>query len=112
MVEDVLTSWTPTNTTTGVPVAKVTNNGGGNFLPSEFYIEDGSFLRIKNIQVGYSLPLRTISKLHISKLRFYASVQNAFTFTKYSGYDPEVSSNTLVTRVWTSTHIPMPEPIR
>ena len=98
MVKDVLDSWTPSNTTTYVPVAKVTNNEGGNSLPSEFYIEDGSYLRLKNIQLGYTLPFKASSKMYMQKLRIYMSVQNAFTFTKYSGYDPEVSSNALFTR--------------
>lgn len=98
MVKDVLDSWTPSNTTTYVPVAKVTNNEGRNSLPSEFYIEDGSYLRLKNIQLGYTLPFKASSKMYMQKLRIYMSVQNAFTFTKYSGYDPEVSSNALFTR--------------
>lgn len=98
MVTDVLNSWTPTNTTTSVPVAKVTNSSGGNSLPSEFYIEDGSYLRLKNIQLGYTLPVELSKKAFIQRLRVYLSVQNAFTLTKYSGYDPEVSSNTLFSR--------------
>lgn len=98
MVTDVLKSWTPTNTHTSVPVAKVTNAEGGNSLPSEFYIEDGSYFRLKNIQLGYTLPVALLNKAYISRLRVYVGVQNAFTLTKYSGYDPEVSSNTLFSR--------------
>lgn len=55
-------------------------------------IEDGSFLRLNNITLGYSLPKRLISGLHMTKLRVYATVYNALLWTKYSGYDPEVSS--------------------
>lgn len=98
MVADVLNSWTPTNNVTNVPVAKVTNNEGGNSLPSEFYLEDGSYLRLKNVQLGYTLPFKASSKMYMQKLRIYLSVQNAFTLTRYSGYDPEVSSNALFTR--------------
>ncbi len=98
MVVGVLDSWTPENTKTSVPVAKVTNYDGGNSLPSEFYIENGSYLRLKNIQIGYTLPERISKKALMSKLRFYFSVQNVFTLTKYSGFDPEVSSNTLFSR--------------
>jgi TonB-linked SusC/RagA family outer membrane protein len=54
-------------------------------------IEDGSYLRINNITFGYTLPIKTISKLGISKLRFYFTGNNLAIFTKYSGYDPEVS---------------------
>ncbi len=98
MVVDVLNSWTKENPNTYVPVAKVTNADGGNSLPSEFYIEDGSYFRLKNIQLGYTLPEKLSKKAYMSRLRFYFSVQNVFTCTKYSGFDPEVSSNTLFAR--------------
>jgi TonB-dependent starch-binding outer membrane protein SusC len=55
-------------------------------------IEDGSFLRLNNVTLGYSFPKRWISGLHMTKLRIYATVYNAFLWTKYSGYDPEVSA--------------------
>lgn len=55
-------------------------------------IEDGSYLRIQNVTLGYSLPIDMISKIKLSRLRVYASGQNLFTFTKYTGYDPEVGS--------------------
>ena len=98
MVEDVLNSWTPDNTNTYVPVAKVDNYDGGNSLPSEFYVEKGDYFRLKNLQIGYTLPQRISRKAYMERLRFYFSVSNVFTLTKYSGFDPEVSSNTLFTR--------------
>ncbi len=98
MVSEVLKSWTPQNPNTTVPIAKVTNGQGGNSLPSEFYIEDGSYLRLKNIQLGYTLPERISKNILIEKLRIYVGVQNALTLTNYSGYDPEVSSNVLFSR--------------
>lgn len=98
MVTDVLNSWTKDNPNTYVPVAKVNNADGGNSLPSEFYIEDGSYFRLKNVQLGYTLPEKLTKKAYISRLRFYFSMQNVFTCTKYSGFDPEVSSNTLFAR--------------
>jgi hypothetical protein len=55
------------------------------------FILDGSFLRIKNITLGYSLPENVIKKLKISQLRIYGDIQNYITWTKYLGYDPEVS---------------------
>ena len=55
-------------------------------------IEDGSFLRLNNVTLGYSLPNRWISKLRMTKFRIYATVYNALIWTKYSGYDPEVSA--------------------
>ncbi len=61
-------------------------------VPSDFYIEDGSFFRIANITVGYTFPSSLNSALRISNARLYLSGQNLFTFTKYSGFDPEVGA--------------------
>lgn len=54
------------------------------------FIEDGSYLRLKNLQIGYTLPAKYTQKFHCQRLRFYATASNLFTITKYSGYDPEV----------------------
>ena len=93
-----MNSWTPENTNTYVPVAKVTNADGGNSLPSTFYVEKGDYFRLKNIQIGYTLPESIARKLYMERLRIYATVSNVFTLTRYSGFDPEVSSNTLFAR--------------
>ncbi len=96
---DALNAWTPTNKSQRLPIAKTDNNGGVNALPSTFYVEDGSYLRCKNLQVGYSFNQQMLKHLrYISSLRIYASVQNLFTITKYPLYDPEVSSNALFNR--------------
>jgi hypothetical protein len=58
---------------------------------NSYYVEDGSFTRLKNLQVGYSLTPAQLKKLGISKLRFYVQGQNLFTITKYSGLDPDVT---------------------
>lgn len=58
---------------------------------SSRFIEDGSYLRVKNVTLGYNFSSALISKLHLSSLRLYASAQNLFTFTRYSGLDPEVN---------------------
>ena len=63
----------------------------GAFFPSSWAIEDGSFLRVNNLTVGYSLPVKNLIKMKISKLRFYFTANNLAVFTKYTGYDPEVS---------------------
>ena len=60
---------------------------------SNRYVEDGSYLRIKNITLGYTFPRQIIKPLKLSSLRLYAACQNAFTFTHYSGFDPEVGVN-------------------
>lgn len=97
-VTDVLNAWTQTNKNTNIPVMKTQNTNGGNSLPSEFYIEDGSYFRMKNLQVGYTFPKSILNKINFNKLRVYAGIQNLFTITNYSGYDPEVSSNVLFSR--------------
>lgn len=63
----------------------------GAFYPHSWAIEDGSFLRINNVTVGYSLPTKSISRLRMSQLRFYFTANNLAVITNYSGYDPEVS---------------------
>lgn len=60
---------------------------------SSYFLEDGSFLRINNITLGYTIPKKITSKAKISNLRVYGTVNNLHTFTNYSGYDPEVSVN-------------------
>lgn len=63
-----------------------------NSRPSDFWLQNKSYLKIRNIQLGYSLPKDLISKVYIEKLRFYVSLENFFTFTSYPGIDPEVSN--------------------
>ncbi len=67
-------------------------NANDNNRMSSRFVEDGSYLRIKNISLGYTFPKKWISKLNIDNLRVYMNIQNAFTFTKYKGYDPEVGA--------------------
>lgn len=79
------------------PNTKMSRGGRGlphnNSQTSDRYIEDGSYLRIRNIMLGYTFPQRWIQKLRIENLRVYANIQNVHTFTNYSGYDPEVGLN-------------------
>ncbi len=63
-----------------------------NTRTSNVFVEDASYLRIKNISVGYSLPRRLIGKIGIETLRVYCNIQNLYTFTKYKGYDPEIGA--------------------
>ena len=71
---------------------RVTTGATSNTLFSDFFVEDGSFVRIQNAQIGYTLPNKTIEKLGADKLRVYLSANNIFTFTKYRGFDPSASS--------------------
>jgi TonB-linked SusC/RagA family outer membrane protein len=83
----VLNRWTITNQNNEMYVAK----GDGDKVYSSRVIEDGSYLRLKTVQLGYTLPVKSSKKLNIQSFRLYVSAQNLLTFTNYSGYDPEVS---------------------
>lgn len=63
-----------------------------NMAVSDRFVESGAYLRLKNAQIGYTLPKHITQKIHMSRLRFYVTASNLFTITKYSGYDPEVGS--------------------
>lgn len=88
-----LNRWrSPENTGSGTDVRANRTAKGLNGITSSWHLEDGSFLRIQNITLSYSLPERWIKKIHMDKLRLYFSIQNLHTFTKYIGYNPEVSN--------------------
>ncbi len=70
---------------------------GQNGTTSTWHVEDGSYLRIKNISLGYTLPENWIKKVYLKSARIYCSLQNPFTFTHYEGYNPEVSNRSAVT---------------
>ena len=94
-----LNAWTETNRNTNTPRA-VLGDANLNNRESNRYLEDGSFFRLKNIELGYTLPKSMINRLGISKCRFYINAQNVFTITDYSGIDPEVGrSNVLNTGI-------------
>ena len=71
---------------------RVTTVSTANNIFSEFYLEDASFLRIQNVQLGYTIPSAITEKVKIEKLRFYVSASNLYTFTNYMGYDPAAST--------------------
>lgn len=80
--------WTPSHTNTQIPTA----GGLGPYVYSSRVIEDGSYLRLKTAQLGYSLPDKLVKKMKMRTLRVYVSGQNLITWTRYSGQDPEVSA--------------------
>jgi TonB-linked SusC/RagA family outer membrane protein len=84
--------------TSSLPRATI-NDPNDNDRISDRYIEDGSYVRLKNITLGYTFPKRTIQKLHIENLRLYANIQNLLTLTGYSGYDPEIGVSTASSNV-------------
>ena len=85
----VLDRWTGEGTSNTVP--RVTTGESNNNVFSSYFVEDASYLRIQNIQLGYTLNPKVSEKIGLSKLRFYGSVSNLYTFTKYRGFDPAAS---------------------
>lgn len=82
----VLNRWTPDNTDTDIPrVGNITNQK----QVSSYFVEDASFVRLKNLEIGYSLPNKWLEKIHIDKFRIFAGAQNLLTFTKMENFDPE-----------------------
>lgn len=75
-----------------------TTDANNNNRISDRFVEDGSYLRVKNISLGYTFPKSLLSRYQIESLRLYVNIQNPFTFTNYKGYDPEVGSYDVLTR--------------
>jgi hypothetical protein len=87
----VLDRWTGPGTSNDVPRA-VAGDPNTNLRVSSYYLEDGSYMRIKTLTLGYTLPKPFMDRIAAKQLRVYLSAQNLLTLTKYSGYDPEVGS--------------------
>jgi hypothetical protein len=95
----VLDRWTGPGTTNEATNPRYSfTDANSNIRVSDRYVEDGSFVKIKNLQLGYTFP-QGVTRNVFSKLRVYVQVKNAYTFTKYSGYDPEISGGILDTGV-------------
>ncbi len=85
-----LSRWTGEGTSNTYP-RLTSNDTNGNFgKMSDFYLENGDYLRLKVVQLGYSLPANLVGKINANKLRVYVSAENLLTLTKYTGYDPEI----------------------
>jgi hypothetical protein len=83
-----LNAWSPQNPNSSVPALTAVNLNDEGRL-SEYYIEDGSYLKLKNVVLGYTIPKKLTDKLKIRNLRVYFQAQDLFTITKYKGADPE-----------------------
>ena len=90
MLKSTLNAWTPDNRNTDVPRA-VYQDPNGNMKESDRFLENGDFVRLRQAQLGYTLPKSLMQKFYIEKLRFYVSGENLFTITGYDGIDPEFS---------------------
>ena len=93
IAERVKDSWTPDNLNAEIPVFESASNFSTNTQSNSFYVEDGSYLRLQNITLGYNLPSSLLNKWKMSKLRVYVSTNNVATITGYSGLDPSVGGN-------------------
>jgi TonB-linked SusC/RagA family outer membrane protein len=80
--------WHGEGTSNVYPSANI--GGGTNYLPNSFYVEDGSYFRIRNMQLGYTISKSMLDRWRIKSLRVYANAQNAFNFFKYRGFSPEL----------------------
>lgn len=88
----ILDRWTPTNTNTDIPKVSVDDRNNNRRISTRF-LEDGSYVRVRNVTLGYTFT-NMLKTDKIKELRVYVSAQNLFTFTKYTGLDPEIQANT------------------
>ncbi|PWK80428.1 TonB-linked SusC/RagA family outer membrane protein [Mucilaginibacter oryzae] len=88
---DALNAWTPTNSGSNYP--RLTDSDPNNNFknPSNFYLQNGAYFRIKTLQLGYSLPQNWLKSADIKRVRFFLSSNNLVTITGYKGFDPEIS---------------------
>lgn len=87
----MLSRWTGEGSSSKYPIF-IIGDTSDNWLSSDLYVHDASYLRLKNIELGYTLPQNITRRVFIEKLRIYVAAENLFTFTEYWGYDPEISS--------------------
>lgn len=90
---DDITNVSVANSDTKVPRPSISDPNDNDRL-SDRYLEDGSYIRIKNVSLGYNLPKDFLRKINVENVRVSLNIQNLYTFTKYSGYDPEVGAST------------------
>ncbi len=104
---DELNFWSTSNTNTKVPRPIIGDPNGNNRF-SDLFVEDGSYVKLQNIQLGYAIPVGASAKKVITKLRVYVSGQNVITISKYKGYDPDFISNGLFDRGFDYGSFPNP----
>ncbi|MGX5818748.1 SusC/RagA family TonB-linked outer membrane protein [Chitinophaga lutea] len=103
---DLLNAWSPTNP--NASVYRLSNaDENENLRVSDYFLEDASFVRLRNLQLGYTLPQQLSSRMHIDRLRIYAGAYNLLTFTKYTGFDPDLSNTGIFSRGVDRGYYPM-----
>jgi len=91
----IANSWTPTNQNATIPVLTAAANFSNTAVFNSYYMESGSYLRLKTLTLGYSIPNSQVKQIGISRLRIYLQGANLFTITKYKGLDPEIQPSDL-----------------
>jgi len=86
-------AWTPENPNARLPIVTESTGGKDNFQQSDFWLHDGSFLRLKSLQLAYLIPQQWTSRLKVSKISVFVNAENYLTFTKYKDFDPETIIN-------------------
>lgn len=109
---DALNFWTPTNTNTNVP-RPVIGDPNANGRDSDRFVEDGSYIRLQNAQLGYTLPATLLKKLRMTKARAYISGQNLLLLSSFKGFDPDFmgESDGLFSRGYYNGSYPNPRAI-
>ncbi|MGO4291068.1 SusC/RagA family TonB-linked outer membrane protein [Chitinophaga sp. RAB17] len=108
---DILDRWRKSGDVAALPRLGQNATGNGNLRPSDWWLEDGSYLRLRNITIGYNAPLpmlSSVTKGAIKSLRIYVAAQNLITITNYTGYDPEVAGDYLFARGIDQGQVPQP----
>ena len=88
-----LDGWTPTNTNTSVPILTTVSGFSNTTVVNSYYVESGAFLKCKQLQFGYTLPVTPLKRIGVDKFRVYVQATNLFMITKYDGLDPELQSS-------------------
>ena len=92
---DLVYAWSPENADSNIPTPRTGLEHPNVRSYSDYFVEDGSFLRVRNIIIGYTLPKSFVTKYGLKNLRVYASAQNPITWTGYTGFDPEIASGNI-----------------
>ena len=101
--EMVGSRWTYENPSTTHP--RLFNDNARLTMRSNYYLQDASFLRLKNVEIGYTFPKNLMKKIWVDRLRIYAGVQNVFTFTKFKGWDPERPAENISSDVYPQVRV-------
>jgi TonB-dependent starch-binding outer membrane protein SusC len=91
--ERVKESWSPSNTGATIPIFETASNFSTNTQANSFYVENGDYVRMQTLAIGYNMPSNLLNKMKMNRLRVFASMNNLFTLTKYQGLDPGVGGN-------------------